>query len=47
MLILFSSKIFEIYPLNKRQLKKGKQTMGNDLETSEPLWSTLVFHCFK
>ena len=33
--------------LNNRKLKEGKRMMGNGVETSETLWSTLFYYCFK
>lgn len=34
-------------PVEYQDFKKGKSTMGNDLETSERLRSAFFFHCFK
>jgi hypothetical protein len=33
--------------LNSSQSDRQKQTMGNDLETSQTLWSALFYHLFQ
>ena len=37
----------EFLPVELQGFKKKKITMGNDIETSEPLWFALFFHCLK
>ena len=44
--ILWKYKI-EFLPVELQGFKKKKITMGNDIETSEPLWFALFFHCLK
>ena len=49
---IIDSKFFKKYkieflPVELQGFKKKKITMGNDIETSEPLWFALFFHCLK
>jgi len=44
---VFAKYKIEFLPVELQGFKKKKITMGNDIETSEPLWFALFFHCLK
>lgn len=45
--VCFCKYKIEFLPVELQGFKKKKITMGNDIETSEPLWFALFFHCLK
>ncbi|MDU1892031.1 MAG: hypothetical protein E6767_15205 [Dysgonomonas sp.] len=45
--VCFEKYKIEFLPVELQGFKKKKITMGNDIETSEPLWFALFFHCLK